>query len=90
MSGAVTAASNVLPYSDEVPILCDNTRNAWKERLAELLEQDLDRIWREQHQWVMTHRNIDRNVTMWEEVFAGGQTSATIPQTAEICTTTTL
>ena len=48
MSGAVTVASNVLPYSAEVPILYDNTRNAWKERIADLAHCDLHAIWEAQ------------------------------------------
>src|SRR5215470_4110749 len=38
MSGAVTIASDVLPYSAEVPFLCENTRTAWKDRIADLLQ----------------------------------------------------
>jgi glycosyltransferase involved in cell wall biosynthesis len=78
MSGAVTLASNVLPYSAEVPHLSDNTRTAWKERITELVGADLPAIWKGQHEWIMTHRNIERNVEMWEGVFGGASSSPAV------------
>ena len=71
MSGAVTMASDVLPYSTEVPYLCHNTKNAWKERITELVHSDLNAIWTEQRDWVLANRNIETNVAMWEQVLSG-------------------
>jgi nucleoside 2-deoxyribosyltransferase len=73
MSGAVTLASHVLPYSTEVPITAKNNRESWKRRLEELLQADRTKLWREQRDWVMTHRNIEKNVELWEQVLAGDQ-----------------
>ena len=71
MSGAVTVASNVLPYSAEVPVLCDNSRTAWKERLGDLAHSDRRAMWEAQYEWILSHRNIQRNVGLWEEVLGG-------------------
>ena len=73
MSGAVTLASHVLPYSTEVPITAKNNRESWKRKLEELLQADRTALCREQRDWVMTHRNIEKNVELWEKVFAGDQ-----------------
>jgi glycosyltransferase involved in cell wall biosynthesis len=70
MSGAVTLASDVLPYSTEVSCLCNNTKSAWKECIAELMDSDRDALWKEQHEWVLANRNIESNVAMWEDVFS--------------------
>jgi glycosyltransferase involved in cell wall biosynthesis len=71
MSGAVTLASHVLPYSTEVPITAKNNRESWKRRLEELLQADRTALCREQRDWVMANRNIQKNVELWEQVFAG-------------------
>ena len=76
MSGAVTLASHVLPYSTEVPNTAKNNRESWKRKLEELLQADRTALCREQRSWVMTHRNIEKNVELWEQVFAGDQGSA--------------
>lgn len=76
MSGAVTLASHVLPYSTEVPITAKNNRESWKRKLEELLQADRTALCREQRDWVMTYRNIEKNVKLWEQVFAGEQRSA--------------
>jgi glycosyltransferase involved in cell wall biosynthesis len=73
MSGAVTLASQVLPYSAEVPITAKNNRDAWKRRLEEVLQADRAKLWREQRDWVLTNRNIETNVALWEKAFAGDQ-----------------
>jgi glycosyltransferase involved in cell wall biosynthesis len=73
MSGAVTLASHVLPYSTEVPITAKNNRESWKRKLEELLQADRTALCREQRDWVMTHRNIEKNVALWEQVLAGDQ-----------------
>jgi hypothetical protein len=73
MSGAVTLASHVLPYSAEVPITAKNNRDAWKRRLEEVLQADRTKLCREQRDWVLTHRNIERNVELWEKALAGDQ-----------------
>jgi hypothetical protein len=73
MSGAVTLASHVLPYSAEVPITAKNNRDAWKRRLEEVLHADRAKLYREQRDWVLTHRNIEKNVELWEQAFAGDQ-----------------
>ncbi len=72
MSGAVTVASQVLPYSAEVSITAKNNRDSWKQKLEAALQADRKAVWREQRDWVMTHRNIENNVCLWEQAFAGG------------------
>ena len=71
MTGAVTVASHVLPYSAEVPTTAKNTREAWKQKLEWALNVDREAVWREQRDWVLTHRNIEKNVELWEKVLAG-------------------
>ena len=70
MSGAITLASHVLPYSTEVPITAKNNRDSWKRRLEEVLQGDRAALWREQCDWVLTHRNIQKNVQLWEKALA--------------------
>jgi hypothetical protein len=75
MSGATTLASHVLPYSAEVPITAKNNRDAWKRKLEETLQADREKLCREQRDWVLTYRNIEKNVEQWEQAFAGEQFS---------------
>jgi hypothetical protein len=76
MSGAVTLASHVVPYSTEVPITAKNNRESWKRKLEEVLQADRTKLYREQRDWVLTHRNIEKNVELWEQVFAGDHSYA--------------
>jgi glycosyltransferase involved in cell wall biosynthesis len=82
LSGAITVASRVLPYSTEVPITAKNSRQSWKDTLEPLLAVNngagREAIWREQRDWVLEHRNMGRNVTLWEQVYRGELTSSTI------------
>jgi glycosyltransferase involved in cell wall biosynthesis len=71
MSGAVTIASDVLPYSAEVTNTCRNTRDGWKQQLSTLMDSDLSALWARQYEWVMTHRNMEQNVGLWEQVLSG-------------------
>jgi hypothetical protein len=83
MSGAMTVASNVLPYSAEVPTVAKNTRESWKQKLEWAITVDREPVWREQREWVLAHRNIEKNVELWEKVLAG-ESIATVrePQAA--------
>lgn len=71
LSGAVTVASRVLPYSEEVPVTAKNNRESWKDTLEAMLDADRGALWREQRDWILTHRNIERNVGLWEQVYRG-------------------
>jgi hypothetical protein len=71
MSGAVTVASHVLPYSAEVPITAKNRRETWKEKLEYALTTDRARLLRTQRDWILEHRNMEKNVEMWERVILG-------------------
>ena len=71
MTGAVTVASHVLPYSAEVPTTAKNKRESWKQKLEWALTVDREPVWHEQRDWVLTHRNIEKNVELWERVLAG-------------------
>jgi len=66
----------VVPYSTEVPITAKNNRESWKRKLEEVLQADRTKLYREQRDWVLTHRNIEKNVELWEQVFAGDQVCA--------------
>jgi len=70
MSGAITLASHVVPYSTEVPITAKNNRESWKRKLEEVLQADRTKLLREQRDWVLTHRNIEKNVELWEQVLS--------------------
>jgi hypothetical protein len=80
LSGAITVASRVLPYSTEVPITAKNSRSSWKETLEPLLaadgQADRERLWRQQRDWVLAHRNMERNVELWEQVYRGELTGS--------------
>ncbi len=82
LSGAITVASRVLPYSAEVPITAKNSRQSWKDTLEPLLDADSradrDALWRQQRDWVLTHRNIERNVGLWEQAYRGELTGSTV------------
>jgi len=69
MSGAVTVASQVKPYSDEVSVLAKNNRESWKYKLESVINSDREALWREQRDWIMEHRNIQRNVDLWESAY---------------------
>jgi len=71
MSGAVTVASHVVPYSMEVPITAKNRRDSWKEKLEYALTADRAALLKEQRDWVLTHRNMEKNVELWERVLGG-------------------
>lgn len=71
MSGAVTVASHVLPYSEEVPITAKNNRDSWKYKLETVINGDRDALLREQRAWVLEHRNIQKTVDLWESAYAG-------------------
>lgn len=77
LSGAITVASRLLPYSAEVPITAKNSRQSWKETLEPLLYADREPLWRQQRDWVLTHRNMERNIELWEQVYRGELTSST-------------
>jgi|SRR5579862_1057786 len=71
MAGAVTVASKVLPYSEEVPVTAKNNRESWIAQLEWTLNTDREALAREQREWVLTHRNIQTNVALWEQAFSG-------------------
>jgi len=71
MAGAVTLASNVLPYSEEVTITAKNNQSWWRDRIEYVLEADRAALLREQREWILEHRNIERNVELWEKAYAG-------------------
>jgi hypothetical protein len=76
LSGAITVASRALPYSAEVPVTAKNNRQSWKDTLEPLLEADRTPLWRAQRDWVLTHRNMECNVELWEQVYRGELTSS--------------
>jgi hypothetical protein len=76
LSGAVTAASRVLPYSTEVSITSKNNRQSWKDTLESLIDADREALWHQQHDWVLANRNMERNVELWEQVYRGELTSS--------------
>jgi glycosyltransferase involved in cell wall biosynthesis len=80
MAGAVTVASQVLPYSAEVPITAKNNRDSWKYKLEYALDMDREAAWSEQRDWVMKHRNIESTVEQWERAFAGAGHRSEVPQ----------
>jgi hypothetical protein len=71
MSGAVTVASHVLPYSAEVPTTTKNNREAWKHKLEAMLHADRPAQRAKELAWVLQHRNIESAVEQWERVFSG-------------------
>ena len=71
MTGAATIASHVVPYSTEVSLTVKNKRDSWKEKLQQVITSDRQSIWREQRDWVLANRNIEKTVDLWEQIFAG-------------------
>ena len=47
-----------------------NNREAWKQKLEWALNTDREPVWREQRDWVLEHRNIEKNVELWESAYA--------------------
>jgi hypothetical protein len=76
LSGAVTVASRVLPYSTEVSITSKNNRQSWKDTLESLIDADRVTLWHQQRDWVLANRNIEHNVELWEQVYRGELTSS--------------
>jgi len=70
MAGAITVASQVTPYAEEVPITSKNNRDSWKCKLESAINGDREALWRTQRDWVMEHRNMQANVAMWESAYA--------------------
>ncbi len=70
MAGAITVASQVTPYADEVSITAKNNRDSWKYKLESAINGDREALWRAQRDWVMEHRNMQANVGMWESVYS--------------------
>jgi glycosyltransferase involved in cell wall biosynthesis len=83
MSGTVTIASHVLPYSTEVPTTCKNTRDWWKQKLEWMLGEERETKCREEREWVLTHRNIENSVQLWERVLTGDSWGAARETTNE-------
>lgn len=83
MSGAITVASHVLPYSAEVPITAKNRRDSWKEKLEYAITTDRAPLLQAQREWILTHRNMEKNVDLWERVLSGQAIAADRP-TAEL------
>jgi hypothetical protein len=50
---------------------CEHSLEGWKNGLLQLLDSDLRSKWESQREWVMTNRNIERNVVLWEQVLRG-------------------
>jgi len=73
MAGAVTLASHVLPYSEEVPITAKNNQARWRDQIEYLLRADRAALLSQQRDWVLTHRNMERNVELWEKAYAGDE-----------------
>jgi hypothetical protein len=71
MSGAVTVASHVSPYSAEVPITAKNRRESWKEKMEYVLTTDRAPLLQAQRDWVLANRNMEKNVELWERVLLG-------------------
>lgn len=81
MSGAITVASQVLPYSTEVPITAKNNRDSWNHKLECALDMDREAAWRDQRDWVLRNRNIESTVMLWERVLEGARPE---PQLASV------
>jgi len=82
MSGAVTLASHVLPYSAEVPTTAKNTRDWWQQKLEWILGADRESMNRNEREWVMAHRNIESNVALWESALTGNAAVAAVEETS--------
>jgi len=60
-----------------VPITAKNSRQSWKDTLEPLLDADRQALWLRQRDWVLTHRNMARNVELWERVYRGELNAST-------------
>jgi hypothetical protein len=73
LAGAATIASRVLPYSLECPTVVRNTTAAWADVLTEAADSDQTLAAKQQHEWVMEYRNMERNVELWEAAYGVGE-----------------
>ncbi|HLW77571.1 MAG TPA: hypothetical protein VKS01_11315 [Bryobacteraceae bacterium] len=71
MAGALTVASQVTPYAEEVSLTAKNNRDSWKYKLESAINGDRDALWSAQRDWVMEHRNMQANVALWESAYTG-------------------
>jgi glycosyltransferase involved in cell wall biosynthesis len=67
--GTVVVASNVLPYSEEVPYLAKNTFKDWYAKLEKLIvdEEFRLKLLKEQQTWVKENRSTDAIGLFWEK-----------------------
>ena len=66
--GAVTLASNVLPYKKEVGYCAKNTTKDWYKKLEKLIvDKDFrEKLRKKQYNWVQKHRNLRDVAVLWE------------------------
>ena len=71
MSGAVTIASDVIPYNTEVNYLSGNTTGEWLEKIKFLIKDESlrQKLQREQRNYVLEYREMDKVGKLWESAF---------------------
>ena len=69
--GAATIASNVIPYNTEVCYLAENAFDDWYKKLEILIiDAELRKsLAKEQGEWVVVNRNIEKTAELWEKAF---------------------
>ena len=67
--GAVTLASKVLPYSEEVNYLAQNNYKDWYKKLKRLItDRDFrEKLWEEQWKWVEKNRDITKTINILDK-----------------------
>ncbi|MBI5184994.1 MAG: hypothetical protein HZA01_04620 [Nitrospinae bacterium] len=68
--GTVTVAGNVHPYSGECNYLADESEEDWFQKTARLVESEelRDSVLREQREFVLSNRNRENGLRLYEEV----------------------
>ena len=69
--GAVTLASNVLPYSEEVNYLAKNIYKDWYKKLERLIvdKKFREKIFQQQSDWVAGNRDITKTIDILDKEF---------------------
>lgn len=73
MVGTACLASKIPPYEAEVGYLAKNRFSDWKSKLKRLIEDEQFRLELEttQHDWVVKHRDMEKQGWKWEQVYKG-------------------
>lgn len=71
MVNTLTLASKVTPYQEEINCCVKNRHNKWVNKLKQLIQDKemRDSLLKQQREWVLENRDINKKIHLWEEVY---------------------